>query len=232
MIPVYVMSSHAYNRLLPGFAMLFNKFWSALQTVVVVTDSIPKGLPLPENFIVKSISNGRPTPKSAWSDGLISAISHCPASHLVLLLSDYYLIRSVDDGAVPTLSEFASLHPEILRVDLTDDRQFNGEAFSIGTFGQYDMVETPCTSPYQASLQAGIWSRDNLLSVLRPSLTPWQVELQTDLASRPDLRVVGTKNAPVRYANISTGGDDRQRFNYDGIPAEHREYMSKMGWLP
>lgn len=232
MIPTYVMTSVRYHRLLQGFAYLFNIFWSSLQPVVVVTDKMPRGIHLPPNFDVKSVTGGLPAPKDRWSDMLISALEHCPTTHLVLLLDDYFLTRYVDDGAVPALAELARLHPEILRVDLTDDRQFNGEAFSIGCWGAYDLVETPCTSPYQASLQAGVISRDHMLSVLRPGLSPWAVELQTDLASRPDLRVVGTKNAPVRYANISKGGDDNQKLSYEGIPAEHLAYMESMRWLP
>lgn len=231
MIPCYCITSARYHRLLPGFAYLWNVFWSALQPVVVVTDKLPQGIYLPPNFEVKSVTGGWPAPKDKWSDMLISALQHCPTSHLVLMLDDYYLVRGVPDGAIPTLAEYATLHPEILRVDLTDDRQFNGAAKSIGCWGSFDMVETPADSAYQCSLQAGIWSRDHLLSILRPGLSPWQVELQTSLADRPDLRVVGTKQCPVRYINVSKGGDEKTVLGYEGLPEEHRAVMAERGWL-
>lgn len=231
MIPIYVVTSKRYHKLLPGFAYLWNIFASSLASVVVVTDAIPKGIHLPPNFEVRSVTGGFPVGKEKWSDCLIEALTHCPQSHLLLMLDDYWLVRSVPDGAIPTLAEYATLHPEILRVDLTDDRQFNGAAKSIGSWGSFDMVETPPESAYQMSLQAAIWSRDHLLSILRPGLSPWQVELQTSLAERPDLRVCGTAQRPLHYINVSTGGDDKRVLSYSGLPEEHRKHMEAAGWL-
>jgi len=230
-VPVYCLTSRAYHWALAPFAFLFNTYWSGLQPVVVVTDVLPSGPVLPSNFEARSVSGGYPLQKDRWSDGLIEALGHCPSEHLVILLEDYWLVRTVDDRSIPTLVEYASLHPEILRVDLTDDRQFNGAARPIGSWGHYDLVETPADSAYQMSLQAAIWSRDHLLSVLRPGLSPWEVELQTSLADRPDLRVVGTKQCPVRYANVTKGGDGSKALNLEAIPEEHRSIFVERGWL-
>jgi hypothetical protein len=74
----------------------------------------------------------------------------------------------------------------------------------IGAWGHYDLVETPNDSEYQMSLQAGIWNRDLLLSLMRPGLDPHEVELNLSptLHERNDMRVIGTRQRPVRYSNI------------------------------
>jgi hypothetical protein len=230
MLPCYVLTSAQYHWALQPFAYLWNVFWSALQPVIVVTDVFPKEFVLPANFEVRSVSRGRILPKERWSDGLIEALTHCPTERVVLMLDDYWLIRTVDDRAIPSLSEYMSFHPDILRCDLTDDRQFNGEAFDLEPYGHFDLVETPASSPYQMSLQAAIWNRDHLLSVLRPGLSPWEVELQISLADRPDLRVIGTRQCPVRYANVARGGKERL-LNLERIPEAHRTIMAERGWL-
>lgn len=233
MLPVVVLTSRAYHWLLLPFAYLFNVYWSTLQHVIVVTDVMPRGVTLPENFSVVSVSKGRALPKERWSDGLIEALRHIQGQHFVLMLEDYWLVRTVDDRAIPTLAEYCRTHPDILRCDLTDDRQYNGAAYSIGSYGHYDLVETPPDSPYQMSLQAAIWNKDLLLSLLRPELTPWQVELylSPELHSRPDLRVIGTRQCPVRYANVTKGGVAGAALNVDLIPQEHRQVLEERQWL-
>ncbi len=230
-VRVYVMSNQKYNWALQGFAYLFNIFWSELQEVVVVTDVEPS-FELPPNFSVKSMNAGKPLPKEKWSDGLIFMLQKIPDDVFVLLLEDYWLIRKADNAGVDTLADYMRAHKEILRMDLTDDRQYNGHMKDIGAWGHYDLVETPNDSEYQMSLQAGIWNRDKLLSVIRPELDPHQVELYLShtLHERGDLRVLGTRQRPVRYANLYYQGKvqpDQIRL----IPEEHRKELAKRGWI-
>jgi hypothetical protein len=225
------MSNRKYNWALRGFSFLFNKYWSELQEVIIVTDVEPS-FELPPNFTVKSMSGGKPLPKEKWSDGLIFMLQKIPDDVFVLLLEDYWLIRKVDNVGVDTLADYMRAHKEILRMDLTDDRQYNGYMKDIGAWGHYDLVETPNESEYQMSLQAGIWSRDKLLSVIRPQLDPAQFELYLSptLYERGDLRVLGTRQRPVRYANIYYQGrlvPDQIRL----VPEEHRKELAKRGWI-
>ena len=217
-IPVVVLTSERYHWALRPFAYLFNLYWSELQPVVVVTDRLP-AFQLPGNFQAESVSQGQPLPKERWSDGLMEALDHLPASHFVLLLEDYWLTRTVDHAGVQSLAYYAELHPNVLRVDLTDDRQYNGHAQDIEAWGHYDLVETPGTSEYQMSLQAGIWNRLLLRSVLRPGLSPWEVELQLspELHGRKDLRVVGTRQSPLRYANVLKNSEQGQLQNLEHL---------------
>jgi hypothetical protein len=91
-------------------------------------------------------------------------------------------------------------------------------------------VETPPGSSYQMSLQAGIWRLRLLLDLLQPGMSPWAVELQT--SPPEDYRALGTRQNPVKYANVFQGGNPDTLLNLGQIPAEHVEYMKGQEWLP
>ena len=155
------------------------------------------------------------------------------------MLEDYWITRKVDNTGIDTLADYQRNHTDILRVDLTDDRQYAGDRFDIGAWGHYDMLETPSDSPYQVSLQAGIWNRRLLLKLIRPELSPWEVELylspalheRVTLKNVNDMRVVGTRQRPIRYINAFKGGDSSEVLNLEGIPEHHRKHMEEQGWL-
>jgi len=232
MTPVYVITSEKYHWALRPFCYLFNIYWSTLQQVTVITDTRIT-IDLPPNFAQKTISEGRPLHQDKWSNGIIHMLRQMNESHFVLLLEDYWLVRTVDHQGIKTLHELATKYPDILRIDLTDDRQYSGQMKDAGYYGHYDLVETPGESPYQMSLQAGIWSRDLLLSIIKPDMSPWKVELEIspDLHGREDIRVIGTRQRPIRYINAFKGGDSENVLNVEGLPEEHRTELLRRGWL-
>lgn len=230
-VRVYVLTNQKYAWCIQPFAYLFNKFWSELQEVVVVSDILPD-YDLPPNFTVRSMNGNHPLPKENWSDGLIVMLQNIPDDVFVLMLEDYWLVRKVDNAGVDTLADYMRIHQDILRVDLTDDRQYNGHMKDIGAWGHYDLIETPGVSEYQMSLQAGIWNRNLLISLLRPELDPHQVELYLSptLHERGDMRVLGTRQRPIKYANIYYQGEVQEE-QIAMIPKEHLEVVEERGWL-
>jgi len=208
------------------FAYLFNLFWSSLQEVTVLGYNTPD-FPLPPNFTFMSL--GKDQGQNHWTDGLIGALRGMTDELLVLLLEDYWLCRKADNTGVATLADYVHQHPHVLRMDLTTDRLYSGGMFDVESFGHYDIVETPPGTPYQMSLQAGIWRRKLLLDLLQPGMSPWAVELQT--SPPEDYRALGTRQNPVKYANVFKGGDPDNLLNLDQIPAEHVDYMKGQGWL-
>jgi hypothetical protein len=201
--------------------------WSADQSVMVVGFRFPD-FDLPKNFNFYSLAPADPGPQF-WSDQLIEALSSIEDEHIVIMLEDYWLCRGVDHRGVETLHEYCKLHPEVIRMDLTSDRLYAGGMQDIDYYGCYDIVETKEGTPYQMSLQAAIWNRKKLLSVLHPGLTPWEVELQTEI--KAPLRVLGTRQFPIRYANMFNSGKPGMVLNLEQIPKEHTDRMRKEGWI-
>lgn len=235
MVRVFVITCDKYAFALKGFAHQFGKYWSELQPVVVCGYNQPD-TPLPANFTFFSIAP-QEYPSSQWTTGLIEVLRHFDDTHLAIMLEDYWLCRGVNHQAVNTLYEFCCFNPQVLRMDLTDDRQYNGHVHdheSSPYYGYNDIVETPADSPYQSSLQAGIWNRHLLLEVLQPGESAWQFEIGKtgeNIRNRPDLKVLGTRQRPVRYANIFRGGDTSQ-LNLTYLLPQDIEELKAIGAIP
>lgn len=217
MIRVFVLTSDKYLWALRPFAYLFNIYWSELQPVVVGGFSRPD-FKLPQNFKFHSIA---PTnyPSDKWSDALIEFLRVYDDTHFVLLLEDYWLCRTVDVRGVAACHDYVINRPDVLRIDLTADRLYAGGMFDADYWGNYDIIETPTSTPYQMSTQAGIWNRARMLELLVRGKSAWEVEIQTQVP--PNMRVLGTRQCPVRYANgILKGKLDLNQLGL--ITEEHR----------
>lgn len=226
--PIVVTTCNKTAWLLPGFAYLFTTFWGEGQPVIVAGETKPVW-PLPDGW--RWWSYGKTWPAERWSNGLIRCLKELPDELVILLLDDYWLVRKPDVAGIETLAGLMIETPDILRLDLTDDRQYAGDAADVGYCERFDLVETPGTSPYQMSIQAAIWRKDLLLSVLRPGWSPWDVELSgsPSLHERPDCRAIGTRQRPVRYANMLRQGE-WQAAEWEKIPPEQRAVIEGNGW--
>lgn len=225
-IRVIVTTCDRYLKYVQPFAYLFNLFWSSLQPVDILGYKAPD-FPLPPNFTFYSA--GEDGGQDHWTDGIIKFLGSTDDELLVLLLDDYWLCRKADNSGVATLADYMYGRQNVLRLDLTADRLYAGNMRDVESYGHYDIVETPHGTPYQMSLQAGIWRRNLLLDLLKPDMSPWAVELQTQPPE--SMRVLGTRQSPLRYANVFKGGDPGNLLNLSQIPGEHVEYMKGRGWL-
>lgn len=226
--PVIVSTCDKYLWALKPFSYLFNTYWSAEQPVIVVGYNPPEsqGIHLPGNFSFYSISRTN-YPAKRWSTGMIKFFESSLAPDLfVWLLEDYWLCRTVDVSGVETLFDYLSDKPGVLRLDLTTDRLYNGDMFDVESWGHYDVIETPHKSPYQMSLQAGIWRKNHLRTLLVRNKTPWQVEIHTQ--PPPNMRVLGTRQYPVRYLNAFKENNPNSVLNLDQLTEDHRTNILKM----
>lgn len=215
---VFCITSDRYRWAVHPFFYLFNIYWSELQPVVVAGYQHPVGK-LPDNFEFYSISHADYGPNK-WSDGVIQFLHAVPDDHFVLMLEDYWLIRTVNHDCISACHEYMLGRPDVLRFDLTDDRQYAGGMVDVESYGSYDIIETPAGTPYQLSLQAAIWNRQLLLQLLQRGKSSWETEIHSN--PPPEMRVLGTRQRPVRYANgIYKGKADFNQIRK--IPSPHRE---------
>ena len=211
------------------FIYLFNKFWSNQQQVDILCESIPT-FEFPSNFgaVVINSNEYKGWPKEKWSNGLLSYLTNIDDKFIVILLDDYWLVRTVDVGGVRTLCDYMDLDSKILRIDLTADRLYAGGVKDVDMYGHYDIIEAP-QSQYQMSLQVGIWNRTNLIKILQNDWSAWDVELiGTGIVNESDMRVLGTRQNLIRYANGMKNGSDK--INTEWIPEEHKKIIER--WFP
>ncbi len=221
---VLVLTCNSYLWAVRPFSLLFNTFWSSLQPVIVGGFALPT-FPLPDNFEFFQIDK-RDYPKNRWSDALIRMLEVIKDEYFVLLLEDYWLCRGVDHGGVLTLYEYMRAHPEIVRLDLTADRLYGHMMHDVEPYGHYDIIECAEDAPYQMSLQAAIWKRELLLQLLERGKSAWEVEIHTNMIGR-NMRVVGSRQWPVRYANaVYQGRLDLEQIGR--IPEPQKSEVLKM----
>jgi hypothetical protein len=223
------MTSDPYLWAVKPFAYLFNIYWGRSQNVVVAGYSAPQYdlIPGTDNFQFCQI-DAINYDADHWSDGLLRFLHAKEISDqelFILLLEDYWLVRQVDIQAIEMLSEYMENHVDILRMDLTTDRLYAGGMFDVDYWGRLDIVETPYETPYQTSLQAGIWRKSLMLKILDYNYSPWRFEIDTKPPE--EMRVCGTRQSPIRYANIFKGGKILQS-ELDKIPTEYRERVMNM----
>lgn len=227
MIRVFVYTSDPYIWCMKPFSYLFNIYWSGLQEVVVGGFTPPQ-FQLPDNFTFHQIDK-RPYPKEKWSNGLIRFLQDYQDDLFVLLLEDYLLQRTVDHNSITTLAEYMMLgkNNDVVRLDLTADRLYGKGMHDVDHWGHYDIIACDKDAMYEMSLQAAIWNRRNLLRLLRPGMNPWEVEIQTDMTSQP-YRVLGTRQWPVRYANLMLKGQVVD-YELERIVEPHRSAIKR--WI-
>lgn len=138
---LYVTTSDYYNHLIPGFAHLLNRYWSANQEVTFLCYTKPS-YSLPNNFSVFSLgppatfgneipewSEGRrgvhdePYPTPRWTDSLIPVVENMTDEHFILMQIDCFINRPVELDKIELLRSFLNFS-DVAKIDLTLDRTF------------------------------------------------------------------------------------------------------------
>jgi hypothetical protein len=180
-------------------------------------------------------------PASRWSEKLTRILNEVADEQFILMLEDYWLLRSVDVCAVRMLFDYAAQFQNVLKIDLGTDRLYiNGGAdflYGANTYdnvGYLDLIKSPPGTPYQMSLWGGIWNREQLRKVLIPGETPQDIEIAGTSRVTDDQLVLGTRQAPLLHGNIYQSRNAGEPVYEDAnwaIKAEDLAFMRKEGWI-
>jgi hypothetical protein len=219
---IIVMTSDKSHHVLPGFAHLFNKYWSRHQPVLVCGFSAPPKLP--PNFSFFRIGEFAHYPPQRWSDAFLVVLNEVAEGHFVFFMDDYWICRPVDMHGAHMLYDYCKQFQNVLKMDLTNDRLYadpGRHLYGSHTYdncGYLDLIKSPTGSNYQMSLWCGIFNRDLLKQVVVPNEQAQQIELfgTPRMNTRDDLLVFGTRQAPVQHGNIYQSGKTDPVFEEPG----------------
>jgi hypothetical protein len=226
-VSVFVTTSDWYNPIIPAFAYLFNRYWSPRQEVTILGYT-PPAFPLPPNFLFQSLgkkedfgndvtewSDGRrgrhfgelyPTPK--WSDSLKKWIDVLQDEYFILLQIDYFIHKPVNIELIERLKPYLC-RENVAKIDLSTDR-FHSPHELYEMNGDTGIIVSNQDARYRSSLQAAIWRREYLASMLKPNRSPWDFERHGSCEHMNDgkliLGVADANDGPVPYLNVYGGG--------------------------
>lgn len=231
---VIVLTSDKYLNAVNVFQYLFNKHWDSEQKVLV-GGFTPPTFELEKNFEFHSIGKFADYPIGKWSDGLISLLESIEDDVIVFMLEDYWLVRDVNTQAVQMCVDYARQFKYVLRIDLTTDRLFAGgpqypnDIPDYGHLGYLDLIKSDPASPYNMSLMCAVWRKDQLLKILVPNESPWDIEIAgTARLSWKDNRmlVLGTRQWLVRHT-LGLRGGDLATLTFDGLDEDDKAECKK-----
>lgn len=202
------LTSNGYHRILPGYAYLFNKWISDTQEVAVVGYDAPPP-PLPRNFRFMSLGKQE---NFSWSGGLVKLCSILTDQHILLTLDDYWLDRPVDLGLIYQLETYLRNNPEIVKIDLTNDRLKLEHTAWNDSDAPTPLILSGSETLFQASTQAAIWDRKFLWRFLNEKESAWQYEkagtkrmIEARKRGTFDGLILGCQSPPMSYVNCVGG---------------------------
>ena len=231
---VIVLTSDNYLNALRPFAWLFNKYWHERNNQeVIVAGFRPPPFDLPSNFTFFSIGDQTNYPVTKWSNALIKVMSHFPQEKVFcLMLEDYWITEPVWTDEVYMLERYMKQFGYVLKMDLFTDRRYANGVTDYAMCGHIPLIKSAFDSPYHMSLMCGLWNRNQLLNILIPDESPWDIEIvgTSRLAEKKDdVLVLGTKSwtdnpdtCPVRHTLAHRRGDPSELLLSDIHPEDLR----------
>ena len=198
---ILVSSCDEYADVWGPFFILFHKFWPDCPFPIFLS-SVKK--PYHSNSVQQILVKER----MGWGDGVKKALKilkrDSPSEFIFFLLDDYLISEKVDTvKIVKAFQTLKSIGGNYLRLipKPGPDVPVENHPF-IGRIKN--------NSPYRCSLQASLWRTETLLSLLRPTETPWDMEVFGSHRSKSYDGFYCTYQPFVKYIN----GIERGKWTY------------------
>jgi hypothetical protein len=221
-VTILVSSCDKYAELWDPFFTLLFKNWPDLNTInqdvpiVLISNKIAYLNPRVKNMQI-------PNEKS-WSDNILEALKHVKTKY-VLYLQDDYFITSLDTARLHSLMKVLSQeHIACIQISSMTPNQLTGKPYpnisGVQYKGQFD--------EWRTSLQAAIWSKEDLKLLLKPGESGWDFESPGNVRSQGIRNhfLLVSEHSPVIYLNMCNRGyieaEALQAINALGVDIKNR----------
>ena len=169
-LTIFVNTSDNFEDCWEPFFKLFKLYWPDCPYPIVLNTETKEYKCEGLNITCSKVSVGE-SKRLGWSECLIRALDRIATPYILYLQEDYFLESSVKvDLLIALLNEMRSLNLAAIRLSGTDGLgPFHGLNSSL-------VVEVAKGAKWRLSLQAGLWDRGVLRSLVRKHETPWQLE--------------------------------------------------------
>lgn len=241
-LPIYIMTADEHMQCLPAFCYLFNKFWSDEMIINIIGYSKPD-FKLPKN--VNYISMGKDRGAEYWSDDMIAYFSSINDELFYLNTEDSFILKKINENllydSIKLSRNLILNNPNFLRFNLTHCVSTRSHSFVEKSESGGEIILASKNTYYRHSLQHSLWNRKNFLNILKPNMTPWDLELdesaQTSIYDIYAFR--GT--CPLNIGHVYSKGKKIPNWYHDiwshlsgfgDLNQEDIKYIENNGWVP
>ncbi|MCL5666518.1 MAG: hypothetical protein M1383_02000 [Patescibacteria group bacterium] len=170
-LAIVVSSCDAYSDVWPAFFTLFFRYWPDCPYQVYL---IGNKQSWPDTRIKTILIN----PDRRWSDNLRAALDQVREKYILYMQEDYLLQAKVDANKISQLFNFVIQEKAAcLRLQPTPGPDLPYQ-------NNPEIGEISKTEDYRVSLQAAIWDKQAMLSLLADGEDGWQMEFEGTKRSR------------------------------------------------
>lgn len=204
-----LLGTSQYEWALYPFANLYSKYFGG--PILYVTDRIEHALPDNVNLtIVPAFRNGIWDWATCFGEGLKSIGYYFTDQIIAIFLLDHWLNSPVDTEVIFSLERYMINHPEIIRVNLTDDLSWHSsETETIDTWENLEIIEIKPWSIHSGynggiSFSPSLWRAELLARIVQSGWSLWDCEkLGSEVikVEYPKVRAIGSNPAVLTRAH-------------------------------
>lgn len=147
---------------------------------------------------VKNLSIGE---DESWAVGVTRMLDEIPATHIILILEDFFLVDDVDTGEVERVVKIA-MDNQVACLRL---RANEGPTHALA--GHPGIGRFAVGEPYRVSAQAAVWDVSQMRKLLLPEFSAWDFEhTGSYLSDHMGLKLWGVFGAVVNYRHVVEKG--------------------------
>ena len=191
---ILIMSCDKYVELLDIFFKYFVRFYDTSNTKVYVSLEKSEYINTQVDITVLNYYEAL-----GWSHRLKKCLEYIDTKAVLILLDDFIIESKADTKEIERLSRLIARDEGIAHFALTtvpmkneSNTLFYNNYYKRYRFGRY-----------KTTLQAGIWNKDELISILSDRESPWEVEIYANyrsfLSSRSYYALSDQKLKPIDY---------------------------------
>lgn len=177
-LTIFVNTSDNFDDCWGPFFRLFNLYWPDCPFPIVLNTETKDYQYKSLDITCSKVSAGDAT-RIGWSECLLRALDKIQTPYILYLQEDYFLESPVkEDRILDLLNE--------LRAGVAGAIRFSGSN-GIGPFHPTKsslILEVDKSAKWRLSLQAGLWKKSVLASLVRKHETPWQLESYGSIRTR------------------------------------------------
>jgi hypothetical protein len=165
-IAVFISSCDKYSDLWNSFYALFFKYWPDCNLPIYhVSDSL-----IFQDYRVNSICPSHAGTRYTWSGLNKWALQQIPEDYILLILDDYFIVRTVDFTLL-------SKYYEIVKQENACYLRLTPNPAPVSSFKHYSTIGIlPKSVPWRTSTQIAIWKKEELINLLNENENPWEYE--------------------------------------------------------